>query len=48
MGRSAGDFWEGGEDLKKGNNEKIMKGPATNVADTTLVLVFRATNGRNQ
>ena len=39
-------FW--GETLKRENSEKIKKGPITNVADTTLVLVPRAANGGNQ
>jgi len=30
------------------NNEKIGKGPATNVADITLILVLRVANGGNQ
>ena len=38
-----------GKETSKGeNNEKIGKGPASNVADTTLVLVFRVANGGNQ
>ena len=38
-----------GEETSKGkNSEKIRNGPATNVANTTLVLVPRATNGGNQ
>ena len=45
-GWSVGDF-QGGN-LKGGNNEKIRKGPATNVAYTTLVLVPRAVSGGNQ
>ena len=40
-----GTFW--GETSKGENSEKIRKGPATNVADTTLVLVLRAVNGGN-
>ena len=36
-----------GGNLKRGSNEKIKKGPATNVDDTTLVLVPRAANGKN-
>jgi len=39
-------FWR--ETSKGENSEKIRKGPVTNVADTTLVLVPRAANGRNQ
>ena len=45
-GMSVGDFQ--GETLKGKNNEKTRKGPATNVADTTLVLVSRVANGGNQ
>ena len=38
-----------GEGTSKGkNSEKIRKGPATNIVDTTLVLIPRTTNGRNQ
>ena len=40
-----GNFGE--ETLKGKNSEKIRKGPATNVANITLVLVPRATNGGN-
>ena len=42
----ARDFWRG--NLKRENNEKIRKEPATNVAYTTLVLILRATNGKKQ
>ena len=45
-GRLARDFWRG--NIKRGNNEKIRKRPVINVADTTLVLVSRVTNGGNQ
>jgi len=38
-------FWR--ETSKGENSEKIRKGPATNVSDTTLVLVPRAANGGN-
>jgi len=37
-----GAFGEGTS--KEENNEKIRKGPATNVLDTTLVLVLRTEN----
>ena len=33
---------------KEGNSEKIRKGSATNVADTTLVLISRIANGGKQ
>ena len=36
------------ETSKGENSEKIRKGPATNVSDTTLVLIPRTTNGRKQ
>ena len=39
-------FWR--ETSKEGHSEKMRKGPATNIADTILVLVSRATNGGNQ
>ena len=36
-------------EISKGeNSEKIIKGPATNVADIILVLVLGAANGGNQ
>ena len=38
----------GRETSKEECNEKIRKGVATNVADSTLVLVPRAVKGRNQ
>ena len=41
-----GDFFR--ETSKGENCEKIRKGSATNVADTTLVLVPRTVNGGNQ
>ena len=41
-----GTFW--GETSKGEHNEKIRKGLATNVVDTTLVLVPRVANGWNQ
>ena len=41
-----GAFGEGTS--KEGNSEKIRKGPTTNVADTTLVLVPKVANGENQ
>ena len=41
-----GAFGEG--TLKGENDEKIRKGPTTNVANTTLVLVPRAANGGNR
>ena len=41
-----GDFFR--ETSKGENSEKIRKGPATNVAGTTLVLVLRAANEGNQ
>ena len=35
--------------ISKGeNSEKIRKGPATNIADITLILVPRTANGGNQ
>ena len=34
--------------LKREKSEKIRKGTATNVTNTTLVLVPRIANGRNQ
>ena len=37
-----GAFW--GETLKGEHSEKIRKGPATNITDTTLVLVLRVAN----
>ena len=39
-------FW--GETSKGEYSEKIRKGSATNVADTTFVLVPRVANGGNQ
>ena len=39
-------FWK--ETSKRENSEKIRKGLATNVTNTTLVLVPTATNGGNQ
>ena len=45
-GRSVGDLW--GETSKGENNERIRKGPAINVVDTTLVLVPKVANGGNQ
>ena len=33
---------------KEENGEKIRKGPATNIADTTLILVPKVVNGGNQ
>ena len=39
-------FW--GETSKGKYSEKIRKGPATNVANTTFVLVPRVANGGNQ
>jgi len=39
-------FWR--EISKEEYNEKMKKGPITNVADTTLVLVPLAANGWNQ
>ena len=44
--RLARDFWGGSS--KGGNSEKIRKRPATNVANTTLVLVPRTANGGTQ
>ena len=44
-GRSARDFWRGTS--KWDNSKEIRNGPATNVANTTSVLVFRVANGRN-
>ena len=41
-----GTFW--GENSKGECSEKIRKGPATNVADITLVLVPNTANGGNQ
>ena len=43
--RSTGDFL--GETSKEEYSEKIRKGPATNVADTILILEHRAKNGGN-
>ena len=40
-----GTFW--GETLKGENSEKLRKVLATNVVDTTLVLLLRAANGGN-
>ena len=41
-----GTFW--GETSKGENSEEIRKGLATNVANTTLILVPRAANGGNE
>ena len=38
----------GRETSKEESNEKMRKGPATNVANTTLILVPRVAKGGNQ
>ena len=46
MRKSVRGFEE--ETSKEGNSEKIKKGSATNVVNTTLVQIPRAANGQKQ